>query len=191
MQQREKYLLISFVVLLVVVSLWYVVWPTYVRYTALDRKIRNHVRKIQSAQQEAAQIEQLVDDLVKTKRELKLARLKLPEEGRFNQLMSTLEEQALEAGIPEQNIVAFNRGSLSEGSEGLLQEMTIEAQFESMSMVQLMDVLWRFNQLRRLIDVKKFTMERSGSESVPRYNVNVTLAVYTLDETGDEEATEA
>jgi Tfp pilus assembly protein PilO len=191
MQQREKYLLISFGVLLVLVSLWYVVWPTYVRYTELDQKIRNHVRKIQSAQREAAQIGQLVDDLVETKRELKLARLKLPEEGRFNQLMSTLEEQALEAGIPEQNIVAFNRGSLSEGSKGLLQEMTIEAQFESMSMVQLTDVLWRFNQLRRLIDVKKFNMERSGSGSVPRYNVNVTLAVYTLDETGDEEATEA
>lgn len=192
MQNREKYLLISFAVLLGIVLVWYLVWPTYVRYTQLDQEIRNNVQQIQSAQRQAAQIESLVNNLVETKRSLKLARQKLPANGRFNQLMSTLEEQALQAGIPEQNIVAFNRGSLSEGEEGLLQEMTIKAQFESMLMVQLTDVLWRFNQMRRLVDVQNFAMERSGSEaSPPRYNVSLTLSVYTLGESDDEEATEA
>jgi Tfp pilus assembly protein PilO len=190
-QKREKYLLISFAVLLGIVLVWYLVWPTYVRYTQLEEEIRSNVQKIQSAQREAAQIEELVDNLVETKKELKVARQKLPDDGRFNQLMSTLEEQALQAGIPERNIVAFNRGSLSEAYDGLLQEMTIKAQFQSMSMVQLTDALWRFNQMRRLVDVQNFSMERAESDGTfPRYNVNLTLAVYTL-ETDDEEAAEA
>ncbi len=191
MQKREKYLLISFTVFLTVVLVWYLVWPTYVRYKQLEQEIRSHVEKIQFGQREAAQMDEDVDTLMKTKKNLKVARQKLPEDGRFNQLMSTLEEQALKAGVPEQNIVAFNRGSRSEADDGLIKKMTIKAQFESMAMIQLNDVLWRFNQMRRLVNVQNFSLERTNSSTdSPQYNVNLTLAVYTIGESDEGEVTE-
>lgn len=185
MQQREKYLLISFCVVLVFAAIWYWVLPTYQRYVELERSIQDNINRIRTAQTEASQLEDLVEELTKKKRRLKTLRRRFPDEGRFNQFMSTLEEQALRAGIPERKILEFNRGGVNESEEGMVREMTLQASFEGITMGQLTDMLWRFDKMVTMVDVKNFknfNMRRPEAGGEFQFNVNMNLAVYILDD---------
>lgn len=189
MQKRERYLLISFCVLVTFVGIWYWVLPTYQRYVELDRSIQNNINQVRAAQTEASQLSNLLEDIKGKKRRLKAMKRRFPEEGRFNQLMSNLEEQALKAGISERKILEFNRGGVNELREGMVREMTLQASFEGITMGQLTDMLWRFDKMVTMVDVKSFknfNMRKSESSGEFQFNVNLNLAVYILDERIEE-----
>ena len=185
MQQREKYLLISFCLLVTFAGIWYWVLPTYQRYVALEQSIQENIRQIRTAQTEASQLSNLVGEIKRKKSRLKAMKRRFPPEGRFNQLMSNLEEQALKAGISERKILEFNRGGVNERQDGMVREMTLQASFEGITMGQLADMLWRFDRMVTMVDVKSFknfNMRKAESSGKFEFNVNLNLAVYILDE---------
>jgi len=185
LDDRERYLLIGLGILAFAIAVWYWILPTYYRYSSLKSKIDENVNKIRKARAQVTQLKQLVKKLKTTKKELKAAKRKLPERGRFNQLMSTLEQHARNAGIPGQKILTFSRGGVSSLQDGLLSEMTIQARFEKITMAQLVTMLWRYDNMTRMVDVKKFNssdMKLPGDNSTVRFNLNLTLAVYMLED---------
>jgi Tfp pilus assembly protein PilO len=194
LEQRERRMLIGAAVLGVIAALWYWVLPMYYRYGSLRQEIQNNVEKVRSAQTQAAQLKQLVNQLKTTKRELKLAKQKLPQQGRFNQLMSALEKHARNAGINARQIMTFNRGNVSTIKDGMLREMTIQTRFRGITMGELTDLLWRYDKMARMINVKNFQTanvqpleDRQGIQ----FDLNLTLSVYMLQQDANESSGES
>lgn len=185
MEERERNLVMILGVSLALAFAWYWVIPTYNRYVKLEDKIESNVKQVRSAQRKASQLEQLVDKLKGTKKELKAAKQKLPEKGRFNELMSTLEQQARASGIDQRKIVEFNRGSKNKLQNGLVRELTIKTRFQNISMGQMIEMLWRFDKLVRMVDVNNFqnhNLQITEDGEGFRFNLNLNLSVYIFEE---------
>jgi Tfp pilus assembly protein PilO len=185
LDQRERYLLGGLTIVFLVAGIWYWILPMYYRYGELKTKITKNVKEIREAQRQSVQLEELVNELKTTKRELKKAKQKLPEKGRFNQLMSTLEQHARNSGIADRKIIEFNRSNVRTIKDGLLKEMTIQTRFRGVTMRQLTDMLWRFDQMTRMVDIKQFqTSGMSVSQELNQiqFDINLTLSVYMLED---------
>lgn len=190
MEERERNLLIVLAFAAVGAGFYYVVLPMYYEYGDLKSKIESNVEEIQSAQTQAAQLEGLVEDLKKTKKDLKKAKQKLPDKGKFRELMTALESQARQAGIPDRKILEFSQGNVTTIKEGLVEEMVISARFDSISMQQLVDMLWRFDNMIRMLDIKSFrsfNLQRVQMDDQFFYNVNMNMTVYILRDTDTTE----
>lgn len=190
MEDRERNLLIAFGCALVAGGFYYGILPMYYEYGNLRSKIQSNVRKIQKAQTQAARLETLVEELKKTKLELKKAKQKLPEKGRFRELMSSLETQARKAGIPDRKILEFSQGSVEKIKDGLVEEMSISARFSAITMEQLVEMLWRFDHMIRMLDIKSFrnfSLQRVENENRFLYNINMNMTVYILQEEKKQE----
>ena len=104
MEKRERVLLIVLCLAAVGAGVYYgynYFWGNYVEW---GKEIEQNVQRIEEAQRKAAQIEQLVEEVKVTTRELKEARRQLPQEGEFYTLLSNLESQARDAGIPDARV---------------------------------------------------------------------------------------
>lgn len=197
MEERERNLLLLLGVAALGAGFYYVVLPMYYEYGNLKSKIESNVNEIQSAQTQAAQLQSLVKELEDTKRKLKKAKQKLPDRGKFRELMTALESQARQAGIPDRKILEFSQGGVSTIEDGLVEEMVISAQFDSISMQHLVEMLWRFDNMIRMLDIKSFRsfdLQRVQVEDQFFYNVNMKMTVYILrdaEAVEDEEGEEA
>lgn len=183
MTEREQNLLIVLGIVGVGVFIWYLGLPMWNEYKSWKSKIRTNVNKMSRAQAKAQVLDKLVKSLTETKRKLKSAQQKLPGEGRFNELMADLEEQALEAGIPDQNILEFNRGSTQDRE--LVREMIIQARFQNITMGQLIEMLWRFDHMVRMVDIKSFdnfNLQQVRTNEGFSFNLDIDLVVYILKE---------
>lgn len=181
MKQREKILLSLAGVVGVIVGIYYVIWPKWNQYHEWQSTIDDNVEQMRTAQQTAAKIDQLVEDMTETKRKLKRSRQKLPKESKFNELMSRIEQEARKAGIPDGQIVSINRGSTNERE--MIKELTIRAQFEQISMEQLAQMLWRFDNMIEMVDIKSFdnvNLTRVNTEEGYRYNLSLQIVVYIM-----------
>ncbi len=183
LRPRERWLIGGALVFGLAAATWYWVLPMYYRYGDLQQEIQENVKKIRNAQTQASRLTQLVKQLKETKRELKSTKRKLPRQGQFNQLMFTLEQKAMNTGIASRKIVTFNRGGVSEIKNGLLREMTIRTRFTGITLGQFTDLLWRYNNMTRLVNVKNFqTNNLRPVTDGPgiKFDLDLTLAVYML-----------
>jgi len=180
MERREK-ILLGFLVCAAVGAVFYYgytfFWGNYVEW---GETIQENVQKIQEAQRQASQIEQLVNEFRNTSRELKKARRMLPEQGEFYELLAKLEQQAQDAGIPDKKIITFSRSQTK--SRGLVRVMSIQAQFKSLSLEQMVSMLWRFENMRRLIDLQSFQLNPKQTQTQYFFDLNMTMNVYMLKE---------
>jgi len=193
MDKRERNLLIAFGAIVVGFGFYYGLLPMYYHYQELKPKIDKNIEKIQNAQAQASRLEALVDELTETKRKLKKARQKLPERGRFRELMSKLEKQARSAGIPDEKILQFSQGQTSSIKDGMVQEMSISARFDSITMEQLVEMLWRFDNMIRMLDIKSFrnfSISRTEGNDQFLYSINMDMTVYILRDTDSVEQEE-
>lgn len=184
MEDRERNLLILLGILGAGIGIWYYLLPMYNHYVSLEDKIKSNVEDIRDAQRKASRLKSLLSNLEDTKRKLKAAKQKLPEKGRFNELMSQLEEQAREAGIQDRQIITFNRGNSNQIKDGAVREMIIKANFVGIKMSQLTDMLWRFDNMVRMVDIKSFknfNLKQVETDQGYVFNLNLNLSVYILE----------
>ncbi len=180
MEQREKVMVIVMAILAVGAAIYYVVMPRWEQYNNWEAEIETNVQKIIEAQRRAAELEGLVEDVIKTKKDFKIAQRRLPEGDDFLNLLSELESQARSSNIKDENIITFSRGGIQ--TRGMVDIRSINAQFQTIKMASLTDMLWRFDNLERLVDVQNISIDRAETEEGIRFNVNLTLNVYILQE---------
>ncbi|MFB6354959.1 MAG: type 4a pilus biogenesis protein PilO [bacterium] len=181
MEKREKYMLIGVGVLAVGLGLWYGYTYFWENYNNWHKKIQENVKRLREAQNTARRIDQLVKDVKKTSKKLKIALRKLPEQQEFFQLMSKLETEATNANISPDSILKFQRAS--ERPRNLVVEMPIQAEFEQIAMGNLVMMLWKYKNMERLIDISKFELKPvETAQGEQRYNVTLRLRVYTIKE---------
>ncbi|MFB6346142.1 MAG: hypothetical protein ABEK50_10260 [bacterium] len=194
METRERNLLIGLGIAAVVAGIYYGLLPMYNEYVSLKSKIDKNVNDISNAQAQASQLEKLLKELESTIKKLKLAQQKLPEQGRFRELMSIMESQARKTDIPDRKILKFSQGSRRTIKGGLVREMSISARFQSISMGQLIEMLWRFDNMIRMMDIKSFrnfSLQRVSEGDQFLYNVNMDMTVFILRDTDSTQEQEA
>ncbi|MFP4687117.1 MAG: type 4a pilus biogenesis protein PilO [bacterium] len=180
MEQREKVMLIVMAILAVGAGVYYIIMPRWEEYNNWEEEIETNVQKIREAQRRAAELEGLVEEVIKTKEDFKEARRRLPEGDDFLNLLSELERQARRAGIEDENILTFSRGNIE--TRGMVDVRSIEAQFQNITMASISDMLWRFDNLERLVDVRDISIAGTENEDGTRFNVSLILNVYILQE---------
>lgn len=188
MEKRERLLLILLSIAVVGAGFYYGYTFFWGNYVAWGEQIEQNVQRIQEAQRKAAQIEQLVEEVKVTTRELKEARRQLPREGEFYSLLAKLESQARNSGIPDDKIITFSRTQTQ--TDGIVRTMAISAKFQEIGFEETITMLWRFENMERLIDLQRFDLSpvETNSNSF-RFDLNLVLNVYMLqDEAEGEEA---
>lgn len=187
MEKREKILVGFLCVAAVGAGIWYGYTYFWGNYTDWGQQITENVQKIEEAQRKAAQIEQLVGDVKTTTKDLKYARRQLPEQGEFYTLLAKLEQEARDAGISDDKIITFSRSQTR--SRGLVQAMSISAEFQEINLAQTISMLWRFDNMERLIDLKSFQIRPNTSEEQNQFifDLSMTINVYMLQEEASAE----
>jgi Tfp pilus assembly protein PilO len=187
MDRRERILVGLLAVAAVGAGIYYGYSYFWGNYVSWGQQIDENVQRIKEAQREASQIEQLVEDVINTRRELKKSRRRLPQQGEFYTLLAKLEQQARDAGIPDDKIITFSRSQTR--SRGMVKVMGISAQFEQISLDQAVQMLWKFKNMERLVDLNNFQMSPQETEEGGFvFNLNMTLNVYMLQDTNGETA---
>lgn len=186
MEKREKILVGLLCVAAVGAGIYYGYSYFWGNYVSWGKQIDENVQRIKEAQREARQIEQLVEDVKTTRRELKKARRRLPEQGEFYTLLARLESLARdEAGIPSDNIITFSQSQTR--SRGMVRVMGISAQFQQITLDQAVTMLWEFKNMERLIDLNSFQLSPQETEEGNYvFNLNMTLNVYMLQDNTSE-----
>lgn len=187
MEKREKYLFILLCAAAVGAGFYYGYNYFWGNYQQWGQDIEVNVQRIREAQRQATQIEELVKKVEVTIRELKEVRRQLPQEGEFYTLLSKLENEARNAGIPDNKIITFSRSQTR--SQGMVREMSINAQFKEIGFQQTVDMLWRFENMERLIDLQTFSLSPVDTESQEFvFDLKLVLNVYMLqDDSGNGE----
>jgi len=187
-ERRERILLIILSVAAVGAGFYYGYTFFWGNYVAWGEQIEQNVQRIQEAQRKAAQIEQLVEEVKVTTRELKEARRQLPREGEFYTLLAELESQARKSGIPDDKIITFSRSQTQ--TDGMVRRMAISAKFQEIGLEETISMLWRFENMQRLIDLQRFDLNPTQTDSNQFiFDLNLVLNVYMLqDEVEGEEA---
>ncbi|MGM0380820.1 MAG: type 4a pilus biogenesis protein PilO [bacterium] len=178
MEQREKYMLIGLVVAAVGAGAYYFVIPMWNQYFSWADEIDENVQRIKEAQRQAGRLEDLKEEVTQTRREFVRARRRLPPEGEFFNLLAQLEDEARNSGIEDEQIRTFSRGSVRD--RDMVQVMSIEASFENITLGNLTEVLWRYRNMERLIDIDSISLQKSGEDSESIFSVSLTLNVYIL-----------
>lgn len=187
MEKRERFLLIILCIAAVGAGFYYGYTVFWRNYLVWGEQIQQNVQKIREAQRKAAQIQQLVEEVKVTTRELKEARRQLPREGEFYSLLAKLETEARNSGIPDEKIITFSRTQTQ--TDGIVRKMAVSAQFQEIGLKETISMLWHFENMERLIDLQKFDLNpvKTDSNQVI-FDLNLVLNVYMLRDDAEEEA---
>ena len=178
MEKREKYLLIFLIIAAIGAGFYYFVIPMWNEYFEWADDIEDNVQRIQEAQRQAGRLDDLRDDVTEIRRDFVRARRRLPAEGEFFELLTQLEEEARNSGIEDEQIRTFSRGAVRD--RDLVQVMSIDASFENISLDNLTEMLWRYRNMERLIDIDSISLSKTGPEDESLFDVSLTLNVYIL-----------
>ncbi|GEM_PF-7085808 len=183
MEQREKVMLIGLIIAALVVGYYYVIGPGWEEYVERGEEIEQNVERIREAQARARGLEELIEEFEEIQKQLLEAQRRLPEGGEFLELIVALEREAEASGISSGNIITFDEGPIEERGEVV--SMGIIAVFENITIGELSQMLWRFNEMERLIDI--IEIEITPSDEQDTYDVSLELAAYMLEEEAEEE----
>lgn len=180
MEQREQILLGSVLVLGLAVGVYLYAWPMWNRYHAMEGEIEKTIEKYRQAEGDAKNLDELFDRERKLERQLAKLRSRLPDDSDFIRLTRILEEEATNAGIDEDKISQFNQAGQQEGD--LINELFIQAEFKQLTMEEAIDLLWQYENLDRLMDVREFTFTPAVEEEQLRVDVSMRFVVYAMPE---------
>ena len=183
MEQREKVMLIGLVIASLVVGYYYVIGPAWEEYVERGEEIEQNVERIREAQARARGLEELIDEYEEIQKQLLEAERRLPEGGEFLELIVELENEAEAAGISSENIRTFDEGPIEERDEVV--SMGIIAAFDNITIGELTRMLWRFNEMERLVDI--IDIDITPTDDPDEYDVSLELAAYMLEEEAEEE----
>ncbi len=178
MEQREKYMLIFMIIAAIGAGFYYFVIPMWNDYFEWADEIEDNVQRIQEAQRQAQRLDDLKAEVTEIRREFVRARRRLPAEGEFFDLLAQLEQEARNSGIEDEQIRTFSRGAVRD--RDIVQVMSIDADFEEIAMSSLIEMLWRYRNMERLIDIDSIGLSKTGPEGESLFDVNLTLNVYIL-----------
>lgn len=181
MTDREQNLVILLVIVLTGGAVWYVLLPLWHDYWTLGERVRDNVLRIRRARRKISRLGALEEDIRRIRDRLRRSRRKFPDHGEFYGLMARLEEQARAAGLPEKNIVAFERTGSRE--RRFVRARVVRARFRELRLEQVARLLWHFRTRiprLRVMSFDRFTLETVSRRESPRFNVSFDLVVYTL-----------
>lgn len=187
MEQRERVLLGALAVVGLGILAWYVLLPTWNSYQSWDEEIQQNVEEIRRAHAAGQDLEGLYEQQRELERELRRLQRQLPQRGEFFELMRQLESEAEEAGIEEEKIQQFSQSGESSGD--LVNEMYISANFVDLQMAQLVNLLWRFENFERIIDIRNFSISPNQTDDGQYvFDLDLELVVYIM--SGEEDLEE-
>ncbi|HNW93727.1 MAG TPA: type 4a pilus biogenesis protein PilO [bacterium] len=134
-------------------------WNTYDKW---GREIEEKDKKLHEAMEQEKNLDALKNEVEQMQKELEIADRLLPKENDVQGLLTKIPELAVQAGVPKSAITSINFSG--QNMHETYKEWPIALQFKELTFAQMVDMLNRFDNFERLLDVVNLPLAMKSAD---------------------------